>query len=252
VLYEVRAIAQNLVMSVGPLRKAVHARLGSTGMNGDASAASVRLDSYLKHVDVVGKAVLELGPGHTREVLTAARVRGASRCVGLDTELIVDACDGIELVTYDGSTMPFDDGAFDVIWSSDVFEHVREPKRVLHEAFRVLRPGGSFLAAIDFRDHYFLDNEERWLECLQYPEWLWWAMTSNRSSFVNRLRASDWRELFKATGFVVGQFDLRTSEVLRKMHRAGAIRSAGRQLSEEDASTYRLEVAVVKPRTSAP
>jgi SAM-dependent methyltransferase len=143
--------------------------------------------------------------------------------------------------------MPFKAGSFDVVWSSDVFEHVRAPAAVLRECFRVLRPGGAFLATIDLRDHYFLANERRWFSCLQYPDWLWRAMTSNRSAHVNRLRASDWRQLLEREGFVVKAFDRLTSDVLRQMYHAGEIRMFGRHLSEEDATTYRLEVAAEKP-----
>jgi len=40
-------------------------------------------------------------------------------------------------------------------------------------------------------------------DCLRYPEWLWNLMRWNRSSYVNRLRQSEWLDLFKRTGFVL-------------------------------------------------
>jgi ubiquinone/menaquinone biosynthesis C-methylase UbiE len=42
--------------------------------------------------------------------------------------------------------IPFPGGAFDVVASRWVLEHVREPDHFLSEARRVLRPGGSFVA----------------------------------------------------------------------------------------------------------
>jgi ubiquinone/menaquinone biosynthesis C-methylase UbiE len=41
-----------------------------------------------------------------------------------------------------GEHLPFDDGVFDVVYSTNVLEHVQDPWTVLQEAFRVLKPGG--------------------------------------------------------------------------------------------------------------
>jgi ubiquinone/menaquinone biosynthesis C-methylase UbiE len=41
--------------------------------------------------------------------------------------------------------LPFDDNAFDVVWASEVIEHVADTARWLSEARRVLRPGGRLL-----------------------------------------------------------------------------------------------------------
>jgi SAM-dependent methyltransferase len=225
-------------------------------MNGDAIAARDRLDHYARHLEMAGKDILELGPGHTPQVLVFARERGARRCVGLDIEHHVAPRPhrdrGIELDLYDGGTMPYADATFDVVWSSDVLEHVRNPGRTVGECFRVLRPGGLFLAAIDLRDHYFLGDEERWLHCLAYPEWLWLAICSNRSSFVNRLRASEWRALIAGRGFTIRALEALTNETLRRMHRQGRIRRFAGPMDEEDAMIYRIEVVAEKDRQGMP
>jgi ubiquinone/menaquinone biosynthesis C-methylase UbiE len=41
--------------------------------------------------------------------------------------------------------LPFDDNAFDVVWASEVIEHVADTARWLSEVRRVLRPGGRLL-----------------------------------------------------------------------------------------------------------
>lgn len=41
--------------------------------------------------------------------------------------------------------LPFEDGAFDVVWASEVIEHVADTARWLSEVRRVLRPGGRLL-----------------------------------------------------------------------------------------------------------
>jgi SAM-dependent methyltransferase len=48
------------------------------------------------------------------------------------------------LVPLDGP-LPFDDGVFDVVWASEVIEHVADTARWLSEVRRVLVPGGRLL-----------------------------------------------------------------------------------------------------------
>jgi SAM-dependent methyltransferase len=46
--------------------------------------------------------------------------------------------------TFDGISMPFADGSFELVYCKQVLEHVRHPDSLLAEAFRVLVPGGWF------------------------------------------------------------------------------------------------------------
>jgi SAM-dependent methyltransferase len=41
--------------------------------------------------------------------------------------------------------LPWEDGAFDVVWASEVVEHVADTARWLSEVRRVLAPGGRLL-----------------------------------------------------------------------------------------------------------
>ena len=52
---------------------------------------------------------------------------------GIDPGRIVDGC---------GEKLPFPDCFFDIVYSSNSMEHVRNPELVLQESIRVLRPGG--------------------------------------------------------------------------------------------------------------
>lgn len=44
-----------------------------------------------------------------------------------------------------GGPLPFEDNAFDLVWASEVIEHVADTARWLSEARRVLAPGGRLL-----------------------------------------------------------------------------------------------------------
>jgi SAM-dependent methyltransferase len=48
--------------------------------------------------------------------------------------------------------IPFDDGSFDMIISTEVLEHVRDPKIAHSEVFRCLKPGGVHIFTVPF-DH---------------------------------------------------------------------------------------------------
>lgn len=45
----------------------------------------------------------------------------------------------------DACILPFQEACFDTVLCTQVLEHVREPQRLINEAFRVLRPGGTLL-----------------------------------------------------------------------------------------------------------
>lgn len=53
-------------------------------------------------------------------------------------------------VYYDGKTLPFTDGSFDSVFSSEVFEHVFNLDQILSELYRILKPGGHMLITVPF------------------------------------------------------------------------------------------------------
>jgi SAM-dependent methyltransferase len=59
-----------------------------------------------------------------------------------------------DVIYYDGMKMPFADGAFDVIFASQSFEHVHDPYEAMGEVARCLRPGGAFIGSVSFLEPY--------------------------------------------------------------------------------------------------
>ncbi len=100
------------------------------------------------------KRVLDVGCGVGGALVALCRV-GAC-CVGIDIDR--DRLDlarerlelhGCEALTVCGSafSLPFPDGAFDVVLCSDMLEHVKDRPRLIAEFARVLRPGGLLYLA---------------------------------------------------------------------------------------------------------
>ncbi|MFL6107430.1 MAG: class I SAM-dependent methyltransferase [Marmoricola sp.] len=55
---------------------------------------------------------------------------------------------GLDAVRSDARRLPFADGSFDLVLSSDAWEHIEQDDEVAAESFRVLRPGGRLLVMV--------------------------------------------------------------------------------------------------------
>lgn len=128
-----------------------------------------------------------------------------------------------------GEALPFEDNCFDAILTFDVFEHVRDPKKVLDECYRVLKDGGrlflvfpgyfhplehhyNHVTMLPFF-HYFFSSEtliQAYYEILKErgEEAYWYKRSSPKkekwergntvngttvSQFKNLIKLSDWK-----------------------------------------------------------
>lgn len=105
-----------------------------------------------------GGVVVDLGCGAGESYDVFKQVDPGVRWIGLD----IDSSPAvgrrsrtdIEFRTFDGVSIPFDDAAVDIVFSKQVFEHVRHPRQLLMEICRVLRPGGAFIGSVSFLEPY--------------------------------------------------------------------------------------------------
>jgi len=248
-------ILHNAVMGIPAIAR-LAGRYHCTGLNADRAAARQVLGMYCRFEPVTGKDILEIGPGHTLEVLEEALASGAKSCTAVDVVEYVTidhaARKHIDYRVYDGKRLPFPSGRFDCIWSHTAFEHLRYPKVTVMECFRLLRPGGRMVVHVDLGDHSYYGRGTplplKLFECLRYPEWLWTLMKWNRSSYVNRLRKSEWKRLFEEAGFVL---NAEAGSVSQEIDRALPALRYLHKYSHDDAVTAVLTVWLEKPGAEA-
>lgn len=225
-----------------------------TGISHDPTRIDRVYYELTNHVSVVSKDILELGSGKTTEIVQKAVEQGASSIAILDIEryLTNEVTDrlGINYKIYNGQKMPFESESFDLIWSNDVFEHVRFPETTVAETFRLLRPGGAVVHIIDLQDHFSYGKDEPFLalNCLKYPKWLWELMTWNRSNFVNRLRASEWVRLHETVGFTIVAQSTEPDEFIRQHYRNEKRLEYLRAYSEHDAVSAKITLTGTKDK----
>jgi 2-polyprenyl-3-methyl-5-hydroxy-6-metoxy-1,4-benzoquinol methylase len=97
--------------------------------------------------DITGKKLLDAGCG-TGWFSAAAAKRGANvTSMDVGPELLKQVSKKCQTECVVGSILeiPFEEATFDVVVSSEVIEHVVDPKKALSELFRVLKPGGTLV-----------------------------------------------------------------------------------------------------------
>ncbi len=58
------------------------------------------------------------------------------------------------IASFDGVELPYRDASFDVVYSRQVFEHVRYPDTLIRDVVRVLKPGGLFAGSVSYLEPY--------------------------------------------------------------------------------------------------
>lgn len=105
-----------------------------------AQLRAVEIERIVKHFPP-GARVLEIGAG-TGQQAVALRARGFDvQAIEIPDSNYKDQ-QVFAITPYDGRNIPFPDASFDVVFSSNVLEHVRDLPALESEMKRVLRPEG--------------------------------------------------------------------------------------------------------------
>ena len=125
-------------------------------------AGPERVALFRRYVGGPGRRVLDLG---CRDGALTRTYTEGNDVVGVDADrnaLAAASELGIETHWADlDEPLPFDEASFDVVVAGELLEHLRDPRRLVAEARRVLRPGGTFVASVP--NAYRLKNRLRFL-----------------------------------------------------------------------------------------
>lgn len=133
--------------------------------------------------------VLDVGCGSGDVALSVMKLRPDVHIEGVD--VLVRDKPAIPVREYDGKTIPFADGAFDVAMMIDVLHHTDNPADVLAEARRVSTSG------VVIKDHF--RNGLLAGPTLRFMDWVGNAPHGVRLPY-NYLSRSEWADLWRQLG----------------------------------------------------
>ena len=115
-----------------------------------------RLDLIDRYAPLAGRRVLDAGCGVGMYLRHFAQLSPWVDGVDIDPEKVAEAKRHVARVQVaSAEALPFGDASFDVVLSHEVLEHVGDDRRALHEALRVLVPGGRLVLFVPNRLYPF-------------------------------------------------------------------------------------------------
>ena len=113
----------------------------------------------LEGIDIIGKTVLDIGCGSGGITAALVAEHGAAKVIGVDVEEPVcrharamavraGVSDRVEIRQISPEyPMAIADGTIDIVFSKDSIVHIPDKEALAQEAFRLLKPGGWFVAS---------------------------------------------------------------------------------------------------------
>ncbi len=112
----------------------------------------------LETVELSGKTGLDIGCGAGGVTVALVRDHAAGSVIGIDVEAPVckaaqsrversGLSDRIEIRQVEPGPLPLEDQSLDFVFSKDAIIHIADKEELAREVFRVLKPGGRFIAS---------------------------------------------------------------------------------------------------------
>ena len=196
------------------------------------------IDNLLKYIpNLISLSILDIGSEKGDFVLEIAK-RGGN-AIGLEknenyikVSFLKAEKEGlsINIVKGEAEKLPFDDSKFSFINMSELIEHVENPKKVLEENFRVLRPKGVAYVSVHNRFGVYDSHFHLWF-INWMPRWLaekYIGMRRKHKPYektADRQRLTDMHyftfESFKKMANDVGfsVCDVREGKIIKKLER---------------------------------
>jgi phosphoethanolamine N-methyltransferase len=134
----------------------------------------------LDGIDLAGKSVVDIGSGAGGITMSLVRDHGAAKVIGIDVEapvcvrarrLAAEAGleDRIDIRLVEPGPVPLTDASQDIVFSRDAIVHIPDKEALARDIFRLLRPGGWFVASDWLISHddapslemaYYLEKED--------------------------------------------------------------------------------------------
>ena len=96
-----------------------------------------------------GQKILDLGCG--RGEFLAGFIKLGLHGFGVDMSCEAKGfCNDAEIkeCDFENEKLPYEDESFDIVFSKSVLEHFYYPEKVVHEIFRILKPGGTAITMV--------------------------------------------------------------------------------------------------------
>lgn len=152
------------------------------------------------------------------------------------------------VVQPDGSLQRFEDGAFDLVFSFNVLEHVQADilPQFTRDMARLLQPGGYAIHQIDLGDHLaYYDPTVSLKNYLRYSDTAWRRRYENAVQYFNRVQRPEWLHLFQSAGLVLLEEQRVTTDI-----GAIAVERKYAHLDRQDLQCTALTVVLRKPGLS--
>ena len=125
-------------------------------------AIRIPFDALIDFDGLGDKRVLEIGVGNGSHAQLLATHAGDFTGIDLTdyglrstTERMkIFGLDRAKIIQMNAEQLEFDDSSFDFVWSWGVIHHSADPRSILKEVQRVLKPGGTFKAMVYYRSFW--------------------------------------------------------------------------------------------------